>query len=274
MTDTILLRAVEEAQADMLSHFQVLPTEHVPLYEALGRTLAGDILADTDVPPFANSAMDGYAVRAVDLARNGEGPVVLRIVGEVPAGGVPDRPVTPGTTIRIMTGAPLPEGADTVVPFEETDEGHPDTLRGSGQVRIMTAPERGSSVRVAGEDLRQGMVAVRRATVINPGAVGVLATAGAATVPVYRRPRVAILATGDGRSTSTSALVPARSATRTAMPTPRKSSPLAVKCCVCRSRAIRRLMFVRNYRPHWIGRPISFSHRAVSPSATTTWSSK
>ena len=194
-TETIIMRSVEEAQQEMLSYFNVLPTERVALGAALGRTLAEDIRADMDVPPFANSAMDGYAVQGKDLA-NAEA-LVLKVVGEVPAGGVADKPVEPGTAMRIMTGAPMPLGADTVVPFEETDEGRPDSLFSSGQVRILSRPSHGANVRHAGEDLKSGALVVGVHTVITPAVIGLLASVGAAEVAVFRRPRVAILATGD-----------------------------------------------------------------------------
>jgi molybdopterin molybdotransferase len=193
--DTIVLRSVEEAQQEMLQHFRVLPAEAIPLQAALGRTLAKDMRADMDVPPFANSAMDGYAVRAADLRAGSD--LVLEVIGEVPAGGVASRPVEPGTAMRIMTGAPVPAGADTVVPFEDTDEGQLGSLSAMGKVCIRTVPSAGANVRAAGEDVRANTVVVPRRTPINPAAVGVLASIGAAIVPVYRRPRVAILATGD-----------------------------------------------------------------------------
>jgi molybdopterin molybdotransferase len=194
-TETIIVRSVEEAQQEMLSYFKALPTERIALVAALGRTLAEDIRADIDVPPFANSAMDGYAVQGKDLVS--EGALVLKVIGEVPAGGVADRPVEPGTAMRIMTGAPMPEGADTVVPFEETDEGHPDSLWSSGQVRIRSRPSFGANVRHAGEDLKAGVLVVGVHTLITPAVIGLLASVGAAEVAVFRRPRVAILATGD-----------------------------------------------------------------------------
>ncbi len=193
--DTIMLRSVEEAQQEMLQHFRALPAEAIPLQAALGRTLAEDMRADMDVPPFANSAMDGYAVRAADL-RDGS-DLVLEVIGEVPAGGVARRPVESGTAMRIMTGAPVPAGADTVVPFEDTDEGQIGSLSATGKVRIRTVPSTGANVRAAGEDMQANTVVVPRRAPITPAAVGMLASIGAATVPVYRRPRVAILATGD-----------------------------------------------------------------------------
>lgn len=194
--ETIVLRSVEEAQQEMLSYFSALPAERVSLVAALGRTLAEDMRADMDVPPFANSAMDGYAVRVNDIV-DGDGPIVLRVIGEVPAGGVATEAVEQGTAMRIMTGAPMPDGADTVVPFEETDEGRPDSLFADGLVRIAGRPSYGANVRRAGEDLRSGQVVVPVHTPITPAVVGLLASVGAADVPVFRRPRVAILATGD-----------------------------------------------------------------------------
>ncbi len=195
--EVIVLRSVEEAQEEMLRHFAPLGSEIVPLRNALNRTLAQDIRADGDIPPFRNSAMDGYAVRATDVERPDGTWLVLQVIGEVPAGGVAMRSVVPGTAMRIMTGAPLPDGADTVVPFEETDEGRPDQLRTIGQVRIFSAPDKGANVRAAGEDMRAGTVALPCHTPIGPSAIGLLASLGVAQVPVYRRPRVAILATGD-----------------------------------------------------------------------------
>ncbi len=194
--DTIVMRSVEEAQEEMLRHFQVLPSEAIPLHLTLGRTLAEDMRADTDVPPFANSSMDGYAVRADDLDPAATDRV-LTVIGEVPAGGVASRAVEPGTAMRIMTGAPLPTGADSVVPFEDTDEGQADSLWAGGKVRIHVVPSTGANVRAAGEDMRAGTVVMSRGTLIGPAAVGVLASIGAAMVPVYRKPRVAIMATGD-----------------------------------------------------------------------------
>ena len=196
--DSIVLRSVEEARDEILRHFSPLSSETVPLMAALGRVLAEDARADIDVPPFANSAMDGYAVRGADVqSSTPDSPAILRIVGEVPAGGTSHTPVEPGTAIRIMTGAPMPPQADTVVPFEETDEGRADSLHSQGQVRIFKPVPVGASVRAAGEDVRAGVVVVRRGTLIRAAEIGVLATVGAASVAVFRRPKVAILATGD-----------------------------------------------------------------------------
>lgn len=197
-SDAIVLRSVEEARAEILRHFAPLASENVPLLQALGRVLAEDVQADIDVPPFANSAMDGYAVRGADLESvTPDAPAILRIVGEVPAGGTTETAVGPGTAIRIMTGAPMPPQADTIVPFEETDEGHADSLHAQGQVRVFKRIPLGASVRSAGEDVTAGTTVLRRGMLIRAAAIGVLATVGAANVAVFRRPKVAILATGD-----------------------------------------------------------------------------
>ncbi len=196
--DTIVLRSVEEARDEILRYFQPGPAERVPLLQALGRVTAAPIAADISVPPFANSAMDGYAVLGADVqSATPDAPVTLRIVAEVPAGGMTDLPVTPGTAIRIMTGAPMPPQADTVVPFEETDEGQADALHAAGLVRIFKRVPTGASVRAAGEDVQAGAVVVPTGTLVRAAEIGVLATVGAAQVAVYRRPKVAILATGD-----------------------------------------------------------------------------
>lgn len=198
MAEQIVLRSVDEAQDQMLGQIRVLEPETVPLMEALGRTLAEDVRADGDVPPFPNAAMDGYAVLGADVAAaSADSPATLRIIADQAAGAMTAEHVRPGTAIRIMTGAPLPPGADTVVPFEDTDEQRPDALLSQGQVRIFIANRTGANVRAAGEDMRRGEVVVRAGTLVRPPEIGVLATVGAARPLVYRRPKVAILATGD-----------------------------------------------------------------------------
>ncbi len=197
-SNTIILRSVEAARAEILRHVNPASIEELPLLQTSGRVLAHDVMADMDIPPFANSAMDGYAVRSADVASaTPQNPVTLYIQGEVPAGGSSTVEVEPHAAIRIMTGAPVPPHADSVVPFEETDEGQPDSLRGQGHVRIFSAAQAGANVRVPGEDVRSGAVVVRRGALIRAAEIGVLAAVGAATVAVYRRPKVAILATGD-----------------------------------------------------------------------------
>ena len=183
--------SVEEALERVLSVIRPLPPERTPLLDALGRVLAEDVAAAEDLPPYANSAMDGYAVQAADtVGASRDRPARLRVVGMVAAGHVPDAEVTPGTAVRIMTGAPLPPGADAVVPVEETET--------SGDwVDILTEAPTGQYVRPAGEDVTAGEVVLRRGQVIRPQEVGMLAALGRREVAVVRRPRVAILATGD-----------------------------------------------------------------------------
>ena len=191
--------SVEEARERILSYFSVLPAEERPLLEALGMTLAEDLAASFDVPPLANSAMDGYAVRSHDVARASDAsPVTLPVISAVAAGQLPDRPVGPGTAVRIMTGAPVPEGADAVVPFEDTDEQERrkrgDSLK-SISVRVPAAP--GSNVRPAGEDIRKGSLVLAKGVTMRPGELGVAASLGRESVRVVRRPVVAIISTGD-----------------------------------------------------------------------------
>lgn len=192
--------SVEEARAYILQHFKPLETEHVALSDALDRVLAEDIVSPINVPPHNNSAMDGYAVRAEDIVGASQtNPVRLRVVADLGAGYVPNAEVTAGAAIRIMTGAVLPPGADTVVRFEETSEAvtHKATGKGSDAVEILSAPSRGSNVRLAGEDVRAGEIVLPQGSMLRPAEIGLLASIGCARVPVHRKPRVAILATGD-----------------------------------------------------------------------------
>ena len=204
--------SVEDALERILAHFSTLDVEEKPLLDALGQTLAEDVTAGFDIPPLPNSAMDGYAVRGGDIAgATPDAPVVLKVVGHVAAGSLPDRPVEPDTAIRIMTGAPIPQGADAVVPFEETDEqerkaqGRPlDSIA----VRIDVGP--GAHVRPAGEDVARGQTVLESGIVLRPADAGVLASLGRDTVRVIRRPRVAILATGDELMMPGEALTPGK----------------------------------------------------------------
>lgn len=178
---------VDEALERILGGVLSLPPHEVALLDALGAVLAEDAVAIHDVPPFTNSAMDGYAVRGEDVAT---APARLRVVGDIAAGAYPTQQVGPGEAMRIMTGAPMPDDADTVVRVEDTDNG-------MDVVTIKRATERGLSVRGRGEDLRVGEVVVPRGTVLRPAEIGVLATTGRPRVHVVRRPRVAVLSTGD-----------------------------------------------------------------------------
>ena len=191
--------SVEEAYDRIMACFSRLDPVNVPLLDSLGQALASDVYSPLDLPPMTNSAMDGYAVRSEDIQGAGaETPRTLKVIGLVAAGSVSDDTVTPGTSIRIMTGAPIPAGADTVVPFEETDEVR---RRQSGdpldQVQILSELGRGTNVRPAGEDVRNGEQVLESGTVIRPSEVGVMASLGLGEVSVTRRPVVSILATGD-----------------------------------------------------------------------------
>ncbi len=195
---------VEEALARVLDVMEPLGAEEVPILEALGRFLAQDVHADVDVPPYANSSMDGYAILAADTAgASAESPARLRVTGEVAAGYVIETPVTPGTAIRIMTGAPLPPGADAVVKVE-------DTALDEGWVQIFAEAPPGQYIRPAGEDVQQGALVLQQGTRVRPQEIGMLATLGHKTVPVARRPRVAILATGDEVVEIDAALAPGK----------------------------------------------------------------
>jgi molybdopterin molybdotransferase len=182
--------SIEEALKAILDHATLLAPVTMPLDEAAGLVLAEDVVARGNVPPFANSAMDGFAVLAADIQQASEAtPVRLRILEDVPAGSVATQPVRPGTTIRIMTGAPLPDGADTVVHVEITRTDGDDVL-------ILLALKSDVNVRRAGEDMKDGEVVLTAGTVLRPGEVGVCAAAGYATVTVHPRVRVAVLTTG------------------------------------------------------------------------------
>ncbi len=178
---------VEEALAHILDAVRVLEPETAPLLDADGRVLAEPVQARRDVPPLANAAMDGYALQGSDLFPI---PARLRVVGQVAAGALGAAVVTPGTAVRIMTGAPLPAGADTVVRFEDT--------RGDGEcVEVLVACPTGQNVRAAGEDVRAGQQVLAPGHLLRPQEIGLLASLGRTTVQVVRRPRVAVLATGD-----------------------------------------------------------------------------
>ncbi len=160
----------------------------MPRQAALGLVLAAPVVATEVVPPFDNTAVDGYAVRAVDVA---EAPVELRVVGEVAAGADTDRMIGAGETIRIMTGAPMPPGADAVVMVEDSE------MVGDDVVRLSQAVEPGAAVRRAGDDVRVGDLLFEAGTVVRPAVDAVLASVNASSVTVHPRPRVAVLSTGD-----------------------------------------------------------------------------
>ncbi|MDX1545888.1 MAG: molybdopterin molybdotransferase MoeA [Rhodothermales bacterium] len=179
---------VEEARALILDRLAPQPSERVPLADLAGRMLAAPVVSREAIPPFDNSAMDGFAVRVEDL---GTLPAVLRVTEEIPAGRHPQRRVEAGACARIMTGAPFPEGADAVAPVEWTEPG------AEGTVRFLKAPAPGQHVRRAGRDVQQGAVVVEAGAVVTPPVVGVLAMLGYAEADAAVPPRVAVLSTGD-----------------------------------------------------------------------------
>jgi len=183
----------EQARAEVLARLRPLPAREVQLGDALGCVLAADVRAGEYLPPFANSAMDGFAVRSADIqAASTERPVALRLAGEVFAGSARLPLVPPGGAVRIMTGGPLPPGADAVVPVEQTK---PTPER--GEVLIGAAVGARAFVREAGEDVREGTVVLERGRVLDPAAIGMLASVGRRAVLVVPRPRVAVVSTGD-----------------------------------------------------------------------------
>ena len=194
---------VAQARERILARIRVLESEDLPLLACRERVLAEEVRALRDVPPFPNSAMDGYAVRAADVRdASAERPVRLRVVGEVRAGEVPRAPVERSTALRIMTGATIPEGSDAVVRVEDTEER-------DGQVEVRIAVPKGMSVRAAGSDLRKDDVVATAGRLVTPGLIGVLASAGKPTVRCIRQPRVAIMTTGDELRDAGEALGPA-----------------------------------------------------------------
>jgi molybdopterin molybdotransferase len=183
--------SVTEASAHMLAGIRALDDEPVALRDALGRVLARDVVSPVSLPLWDNASMDGFAVRAADVrGATTDAPVRLRVVETIAAGTRGARVVGAGEAARIMTGAPVPEGADSVVRVE-------DTSTSADVVEVRDDRDAGSNVRAAGEDVRTGGVVVRAGTVLGAAHVGVLASVGCARPIVHRRPRVAILATGD-----------------------------------------------------------------------------
>jgi molybdopterin molybdotransferase len=188
--------SVDQALKKVLEHVETLEAEERPILDCLGQVLAEDVFSAINIPPLDNSAMDGYAVRAADTrGASHESPRILRVVDTVAAGAVARLGVEPGTAIRIMTGAPIPEGADGVVRFEDTDESE----RGgnSAETGVMIEVKPGAEIRRAGEDIAAGSLVLSKGTVLRASEIGVLASLGCGKAKVIRRPVVAILSTGD-----------------------------------------------------------------------------
>jgi molybdopterin molybdotransferase len=194
------LLCVEDARATVLEQLLLMPVEQVSLIESYGRVLARDVASDIDISPFDSTAMDGFAVRFEDLERAGVSettPLTLRIVGVIGAGEVYEGTLQTGEALRIMTGAPMPTGADTIIKIEDTlVSGVSASCPAGREVTLNHLPKRGEHVRPRGEEARRGEVLLHAGKRIGPAGIGLLASTGNVEVSVYRRPRVAIISTG------------------------------------------------------------------------------
>lgn len=184
VTSPYPLVSIEHALSTILAHSPVLGTESIPLTQALDRVLAEDVLAPAPVPPFPAAAKDGYAVVAADASRR------RRLLGEQTAGRIGDLRVEPGAVVQIMTGAAIPAGADAVIMVEDTTP-HGDSIE------FETSVAAGTNIRPVGEDIEAGSKLLARGAILGPAEIGLLAAVGLPTIPVFRRPRVTILSTGD-----------------------------------------------------------------------------
>jgi molybdopterin molybdotransferase len=182
---------VDEALDKILSHIHPLGFEKVSILDALGRVIAEDIHAQRNIPPLDNSAMDGYALRVEDIQKaSPDHPIRLEVIEDLPAGSISKKKLERGKAIRIMTGAPVPKGADTVLPVEETQ-------KENGSVLIFKVVPLGEHIRKSGEDVKKGDRVISKGDTIRPAEVGMLASVGRSFISVYQRPVVAILCTGD-----------------------------------------------------------------------------
>jgi molybdopterin molybdotransferase len=190
--------AATDAAGRIVADVRRQPPLRIPLDDAFGSVLAEDVVSPLDIPPWTNSAMDGYAARAEDVrGAKREQPRRLRVVEVIPAGAFPTRPIAAGECARIFTGAPLPDGADSVIRQEDTESGVGGQGSGEGTVEVYNDRDCGVNFRKAGEDLRKGAVALPAGAVLGAAQLGVLASLAVAHPLVYRRPRVAILGSGD-----------------------------------------------------------------------------
>lgn len=184
--------SIEDALQRILNNVEVLKSEEKPLLDCLGQVLAEDVYSSINVPPLDNAAMDGYAVKWESIkGATPTTPSLLKVIGEVHAGSISNTSVTPGTAIRIMTGAAVPSGADTVVPFEETDEvdrKHATRSKVLEQIGIGRQVAKGTNIRPAGEDIFLNQLVFKSGIVLHPPEIGVLASLGNSRVWVIRRP--------------------------------------------------------------------------------------
>lgn len=183
--------SLEKAQSLLLQDCKAVGEELIVLTEALHRVISTDIKAEENIPPFDRSPLDGYAFKAVDSKEaSKERPATLQVVEEVPAGYAPAKEVSSGTAIKVMTGAPIPKGADAVIKYEITE-------RNGDYLKIFNAFKSGQNVILAGEDVKAGQVIARKGTLITPPVIGLLASLGITKVPAFKRPKIALISTGD-----------------------------------------------------------------------------
>lgn len=196
MSDAYKRIEVTEALQLVLDQVDLLDIEEIPLLEASGRVSAADLRSDVDITPFDNAAMDGFAVRSADLeSASPKAPVTLKVIAEVPAGSHYDGPIEAGECVRIMTGAPVPAAADSVVKYEIVD--YLGGNGGQGSSVAFSEPSKVlNNIREKGEEIAEGEVAIRQGEIINPAGVGFLASCGIDMVPVYRRPKVGVISIG------------------------------------------------------------------------------
>lgn len=182
---------VAEALRQILQNINPLGLEKIDILNALGRVIGEDVAAGRNIPPKDNSAMDGYALRSEDtVGASPEHPVILEVIEDIPAGVVPRKSIAAGQASRIMTGAPIPEGADAVLRMEDTEKDGP-------LVRIKAKTLCKQNIRMAGEDVREGAVVIRSGSIVRPAEIGMLASLGRSFISVYQRPLVAVLSTGN-----------------------------------------------------------------------------
>ncbi|MBZ0296062.1 MAG: molybdopterin molybdotransferase MoeA, partial [Anaerolineae bacterium] len=194
------LLSVDVAVARILDQIPPLPAEEIAITNALGRVLAHTIKAEINLPPFANSSMDGYALYAEDLQQaSADHPASLRVVMDIPAGSTPSRMVERGEAARIMTGAPLPPGANAIIPVEDTDSEWKagDEVPLPESVQVFRSIKSGDYVRPEGEDIAVGQTVLEAGTQLRPQDIGMLVALGYASISAIRQPRVAIISTGD-----------------------------------------------------------------------------
>jgi molybdopterin molybdotransferase len=192
-----MMISVEEALEKVLGCVDILEAGETPLLESMGQVLAEAIISHIDIPPLDNAAMDGYALKASDTpGASDQSPRILHVIDTVIAGSISQHQVTPGTAIRIMTGAPVPGGADSVIRFEDTDEARRQGSN-SGEIGILCEVKHGLNIRRAGEDIARGATVLKKGTVLRPAEIGVLASLGMSKINAVRRPVVAVLATGN-----------------------------------------------------------------------------